>query len=66
MIVVPTAMNTVIAYILGLTLGVVSPSMYAMAVFMAVGTTMVAPPLLNWAFRGAEARVSDADLPTIG
>ena len=51
---------------LGLTLGVVSPSMYGIAVFMAVGTTIVAPPLLNWAFRGAEARMSDADLPTIG
>ena len=51
---------------LGLTLGVVSPSLYAVTVLMAVGTTMVAPPLLTWAFRGAEARVSDADLPTIG
>ena len=51
---------------LGLTLGVVTQSMYAIAVLMAVGTTIVAPPLLNWAFRGAEARMSDADLPTIG
>ena len=51
---------------LGLTLGVVSPSLYSVTVLMAVGTTIVAPPLLSWAFRGAEARVSDADLPTIG
>ena len=29
---------------LGLTLGVVSPSTYAVTVLMAVGTTMVAPP----------------------
>ena len=49
---------------LGLTLGVVNPSLYAVTVLMAVGTTMVAPPLLTWAFRGAEAR--DASLPTIG
>ena len=51
---------------LGLTLGVVTQSMYAIAVLMAVGTTIMAPPLLNWAFRGAEARMSDADLPPIG
>ena len=51
---------------LGLTLGVVSPSLYAVTVLMAVGTTIVAPPLLSWAFRGAEARMSDADLPIIG
>jgi Kef-type K+ transport system membrane component KefB len=38
---------------LGLTLGVVSQSLYAVTVFMAVGTTIVAPPLLSWAFRGA-------------
>ena len=49
---------------LGLTLGVVSPSLYAVTVLMAVGTTIIAPPLLSWAFRGAEAR--DAGLATIG
>ena len=51
---------------LGLTLGVVSPSLYAVTVLMAVGTTIVAPPLLSWAFRGAEARMNDADLHIIG
>jgi len=53
---------------LGLTLGVVSPSLYAVTVFMAVGTTVVAPPLLAWAFRGAEARHvdPDAEMPSIG
>ena len=53
---------------LGLTLGVVSQSLYAVTVFMAVGTTIVAPPLLAWAFRGAEARPVDADseMPSIG
>jgi Kef-type K+ transport system membrane component KefB len=40
---------------LGLTLGVVSDSLYAITVLMAVGTTVLAPPLLVWAFRGAEA-----------
>lgn len=40
---------------LGLTLGVVSDGLYAITVLMAVGTTVLAPPLLVWAFRGAEA-----------
>ncbi|MBY0506214.1 MAG: cation:proton antiporter [Bryobacteraceae bacterium] len=53
---------------LGLTLGVVSPSLYAVTVFMAVGTTVLAPPLLTWAFRGAERRMGDgeSEMPSIG
>jgi len=51
---------------LGLTLGVVSQSLYAITVFMAVGTTIVAPPLLAWAFRGADTRPTDSELPSIG
>jgi Kef-type K+ transport system membrane component KefB len=38
---------------IGLQMGIVEPSVYAIVVFMAVGTTMLAPPLLNWAFRDA-------------
>lgn len=37
---------------LGLSLGVISQRNYAIVVFMAVLTTVIAPPLLNLAFRG--------------
>jgi Kef-type K+ transport system membrane component KefB len=36
---------------LGLQIGIIERPVYATVVFMAVGTTMLAPPLLNWAFR---------------
>lgn len=51
---------------LGLSLGVVSQSLYAITVLMAVGTTVLAPPLLTWAFRGAETRATEVDMPNIG
>lgn len=38
---------------IGLTLGVVPKPVYAVTVFMALATTLVAPPLLNLAYRGA-------------
>ena len=44
---------------LGLTLGVVSQSLYAITVFMAVGTTVLAPPLLGWAFRDAHGELDN-------
>jgi Kef-type K+ transport system membrane component KefB len=37
---------------IGLSLGVVSPRIFGVVVFMAVFTTIVAPPLLNLSFRG--------------
>jgi Kef-type K+ transport system membrane component KefB len=37
---------------IGLTLGVVEDQVYAVVVIMAVGTTLIAPPLLNFAYRG--------------
>jgi Kef-type K+ transport system membrane component KefB len=37
---------------IGLTLGVVEDQVYAVVVIMAVGTTLIAPPLLNYAYRG--------------
>jgi Kef-type K+ transport system membrane component KefB len=40
---------------IGLTLGVIEQNIYAVVVFMAVATTVVAPPLLKLAFRGADA-----------
>ena len=40
---------------IGLGLGVVSQEIYGVAVFMAVMTTIVAPPMLKWAYRDAPA-----------
>lgn len=45
----------------GLGMGVISAPVYAVTVFMAVATTMVAPPLLAWAYRGAPVRAVAAD-----
>ena len=36
---------------IGLGMGVMSKNVYAIVVFMSVATTLVAPPLLRWAFR---------------
>lgn len=45
---------------IGLGMGVISQSIYGVAVFMAVVTTMVAPPLLKWAYKGAKAEEAAA------
>lgn len=37
---------------IGLTMGVISPNIYGVVVFMAVATTLVAPPLLKLAYAG--------------
>ena len=39
---------------LGLSLGIVAGSVYAAVVFMAVSTTVLAPPLLKLAYAGCE------------
>ncbi len=44
---------------IGLALHVVEQSVYAIVVFMALATTMIAPPLLNMAFRQQSAPVSE-------
>jgi Kef-type K+ transport system membrane component KefB len=46
---------------IGLQMGIIEQPVYATVVFMAVGTTMLAPPLLNWAFRGAVAATPAED-----
>ena len=38
---------------IGLAMGVIAQSIYGIIVFMSVATTLVAPPLLKWAYRGA-------------
>jgi hypothetical protein len=40
---------------LGLAMGVVEKPVYAVVVFMAVATTIAAPPMLKAAFKGAPA-----------
>jgi Kef-type K+ transport system membrane component KefB len=50
---------------IGLGLGTISQEIYGVVVFMAVMTTVVAPPLLTWAFRDVEAG-EPADALTIG
>lgn len=40
---------------IGMAIGVVEHAVYAVIVFMAVMTTLVAPPLLKWSFRDVEA-----------
>jgi Kef-type K+ transport system membrane component KefB len=37
---------------IGLGFGIISQSVYGVVVFMSVATTVVAPPLINIAFRG--------------
>ena len=49
---------------IGLSLGIVPKPVYAVVVFMAIATTLAAPPMINVAFRGAkqEAQVEDFEL----
>lgn len=40
---------------IGMSMGVIPNHIYGIVVFMAIVTTVIAPPLLTWAFRGEEA-----------
>lgn len=51
---------------IGLGMGVITPPVYAITVFMAVATTMVAPALLRWAYRDESSRPTDATTPRLG
>jgi len=46
---------------IGLGLGVIAQSVYGTIVFMSVATTLIAPPLLTWAYRGAAKRGEPAE-----
>lgn len=46
---------------LGLTMGIVGPSVYGAVVFMAVATTVLAPPLLKWAYAGCEKATPEGE-----
>ncbi len=50
---------------IGLGFGVMAPSVYGTIVFMSIATTLIAPPLLRRAFRGAAAR-GESDALRIG
>jgi len=47
----------------GLSKGSISQEAYAVAVFMSVATTMVAPPLLNFAYRDLSPAPVDESEP---
>ncbi len=46
---------------IGLGLGVIPSPIYAVVVFMAVGTTLIAPPLLSYAYRACSPRAAEED-----
>ncbi len=46
---------------LGLSLGIVGGPVYGSVVFMAVATTILAPPLLKWAYAGCEKPASEEE-----
>ena len=56
---VPRGEVGIIVAQIGLGLGVLSPSIYGVIVFMAVATTLVAPPLLALLFRGEACEPGD-------
>jgi Kef-type K+ transport system membrane component KefB len=51
----------IILALLGLSLGVLTPTMYTVIVAVAVVTSVTTPPLLNWALRGVSRRPGDAE-----
>lgn len=51
---------------IGLTMGVVGEHLYGVVVFMSVMTTLIAPPLLNLAFRGVNAVGATEDAYRLG
>ncbi len=51
---------------IGLAMGLVTPPVYSVAVFMSLATTLVAPPLLRVAFRGVEGASQTEEANRIG
>jgi Kef-type K+ transport system membrane component KefB len=48
---------------IGRNFGVMEAGVYGIIVFMSVATTLVAPPLLKLAFRGAPQRIESDEQP---
>lgn len=51
----------IILALLGLSLGVLTPAMYTVVVAVAVITSVLTPPLLNWTLKGVDMRPGDAE-----
>jgi Kef-type K+ transport system membrane component KefB len=51
---------------IGLGLGVIAQHIYGVIVFMSVVTTLVAPPMLNVAFRGVQPKITEEEAPRLG
>jgi Kef-type K+ transport system membrane component KefB len=51
---------------IGLTLGVISPPFFASVLFMAIATTLIAPPFIKWAFADEEAARGTIDAEDAG
>jgi Kef-type K+ transport system membrane component KefB len=51
---------------IGLGLGVISGQFFAAVLFMAIATTMIAPPFIKMAFAGEKGVKSEEDLSTLG
>jgi len=51
---------------IGLSMGVMSNTVYGVVVFMSVATTLVAPPLLNWAYRDVSGAPKREEMPRLG
>jgi Kef-type K+ transport system membrane component KefB len=51
---------------LGLSLGVISPALYGVVIFMAVATTLIAPPFLRPLFASEPAAHGEIDTPDAG
>ena len=51
---------------IGLGIGVMAPAIYGVIVFMSVATTLVAPPLLRWAYRDLTPDAADEQVIRLG
>jgi Kef-type K+ transport system membrane component KefB len=51
----------IIVALVGLSLGVLSPPMYAVLITVALATSLATPPLLSWSLRGVRERPGDLE-----
>jgi K+:H+ antiporter len=51
----------IVVALIGLDLGVLTPQMYTAIIFVAVVTSLIAPPLLSWSISGVRTRPSEAE-----
>ncbi len=61
---VPRGEVGIIVASVGLSMAVISDNMFSIVIFMSMATTLVAPPLLTWAFKRKFGSASPADLGT--